>query len=579
MDLSLTVKPLLLYRELDDGQFMCKICGKVIKYQTNTIRHVHKHSENFGIPLSSFKYKGNNIFLATEKILLWKARYGISMNSIEDPIFKNFFQQGVIWSDKTNQEIMNSMCDQIIERNFAKTREKTIALIMDGGTILHTKWIAIGFMYKTINEIKYNILDCKIFEKKCTAKNIKDFISEISNKIERDYRGKIVAACTDNAANFVKVFLQNDDSENNNIENDDSGNNNIENDDLEIYNAEEEEEDGDFIPMNIIRLSCACHTIQLVLKDLYDNDIFYRNLTNTMKIIPARISRLKRSQIEELGIKSFPPLQSQRWNSIYVSLKYIIKNIDGISKLFSKNELDNLQFDELLQIKKELKPIYKFTTALEGDGINQSNVYIQYRALEATLEFINTDRSKLILQFVHDRFTSTADIDIAKLCYFTTNAGISEKQKNYPHVSLEYAITNEERIKVFNNETKFISNFDQTIKMICEILKIDNNIILECFETFMNHYTPKNDDINDYPHLNDLRNFFLEMAGDELKAVFFSRFIDILQIFPASEASAERIFAKMRDIYNQKQTRLTPSSLRTNLILAVYQEQQRMLEE
>lgn len=36
--------------------------------------------------------------------------------------------------------------------------------------------------------------------------------------------------------------------------------------------------------MNIVRLSCSCHTIQLVLKDLYEIDSYYKNLTDTMKI-------------------------------------------------------------------------------------------------------------------------------------------------------------------------------------------------------------------------------------------------------------------------------------------------------
>ena len=102
-----------------------------------------------------------------------------------------------------------------------------------------------------------------------------------------------------------------------------------------------------------------------------------------------------------------------------------------------------------------------------------------------------------------------------------SNARTDEKQKNYHHISLEYAITNEERLKVYNDETKFISSFNCTIKMIFEILKIDSTIILECFETFMNYYRPTNDEISDFPHHCDWRNFLLEMTGDEVKAIFF----------------------------------------------------------
>lgn len=51
------------------------------------------------------------------------------------------------------------------------------------------------------------------------------------------------------------------------------------------------------------------------------------------------------------------------------------------------------------------------------------------------------------------------------------------------------------------------------------------------------------------------------------------KFIEIIQTFPASESAAERIFARMRDILNEKQTRLSAKSLRSQIFLSFYTDQ------
>ena len=88
---------------------------------------------------------------------------------------------------------------------------------------------------------------------------------------------KDIAACTDNAANFKKAFIDID------------------------------EDDDDFIP----------------LKDLKKEDKFYRSLIQTMKSIPAKMSLLTRKQLKQYEIPFFPPIQSQRWNSVFICLNYM----------------------------------------------------------------------------------------------------------------------------------------------------------------------------------------------------------------------------------------------------------------
>lgn len=83
------------------------------------------------------------------------------------------------------------------------------------------------------------------------------------------------------------------------------------------------------------------------------------------------------------------------------------------------------------------------------------------------LETLNSPRSLKILELVRSRFNSTANINISKLCYFVTNAGISEKREIYPHVD-EHEIfdPHSEDAEKLDKEIKFISSFTDTIKYI-----------------------------------------------------------------------------------------------------------------
>lgn len=155
-------------------------------------------------------------------------------------------------------------------------------------------------------------------------------------------------------------------------------------------------------------------------------------------------------------------------------------------KLFDFDEMYSFQMIELLQLQKELSPIYNFTTKCESNHYNQANVFIAYRTLEVELETLNSPRSLKILELVRSRFNSTANINISKLCYLVTNAGIREKREIYPHVD-EHEIfdPHSEDAEKLDKEIKFISSFTDTIKYIWEKISIDVQIIIDAFEILM----------------------------------------------------------------------------------------------
>ncbi len=542
----MTVKPSTKYFKNENNQYECKICHRTFDVQNSAIRHSHDHPDIPKKNLSKFTYNDNNILLSTERLLLWKASHGIAMEALEDPLIINLLPDNSLMSRKTNQNIIDQMSSQIIELNYEQTSSKKISLILDGGTLLHQKWLAIGFLYRTDFGIKFNILDVQLFDK-ATSEAIKQKIQLISERINH-HGGEVVGVCTDNASNFCKAFL-------------------------------DSEDDSDFVPLGIVRVSCACHTVQLCLKDLYDEDSFYRNFVELIKIIPTKISYLKREQIKLLGIASFPPHQSQRWNSVFITLQYIIRNIAAVSSLFTLNELAYLQLIDLFNLAYLLLPVHIFTTTCEADNATQSTVYVAYRGLKESLKLNRSKRARLLLDIIKKRFKSTADISISKLCYFTTNAGLCEKQERYPHVSSSSVKTkNDENAIKFDKEIKFIVSFRSTIQKICNILSLDFECVFAGFKILMENASPENNDIHKYPGPIELRDLFLKITGDDRSYIQLSNFLDVIQILPASEASAERIFARMRDIYNKKQTQLSVKSLRSNLILSFHAQKIRTMD-
>ncbi|KAK8891391.1 hypothetical protein M9Y10_028599 [Tritrichomonas musculus] len=219
-------------------------------------------------------------------------------------------------------------------------------------------------------------------------------------------------------------------------------------------------------------------------------------------------------------------------------LDYIINNLDGICKLFGPEEITNLKILDLIQLRSELRPIYTFTTLLE---------------------------------LARERFNTTADIQLAKICYFTTNCGLIEKGKNHQHVSsISIRDLNDPKLRLIVSEIDFISSFDQIIEETCGKLGFDTKVIKEAFEIMMDYYEPSNDEIYDYPRKKNLRDTFLRHSLSSDSYILLAEFIEILQVLPASKAGAGRIFARMRDIHDFLQTRMSPQTLKSNLILSFY---------
>ena len=235
---------LFVHQEFAD-RWLCTLvlaCVLLSAYQSNMVRHVHLHeADHSPEDYSIFSYNGHSILNITKKLLLWKSVHGIAISALNDPLITFLLQDDTLFSDKTNQKIIKSMANQIIESNFGLGENKKISIIFDGWTILRSKRLAFGYFHHTDIGLKYQILDVQLFKQRCTSANIRDVINNIAIKMKDQYNCEIVGAGTDNDSNFTKVFM--------------------------------EEEDNIYItPLGMVRVSCACHTVQLALGDNLDED-------------------------------------------------------------------------------------------------------------------------------------------------------------------------------------------------------------------------------------------------------------------------------------------------------------------
>lgn len=89
-------------------------------------------------------------------------------------------------------------------------------------------------------------------------------------------KGQIIGACTDNAVSFTNAFL------------------------------DEESKEAQLTLLRIVRVSCACHTVQLALKDLLDDDAYFQDLTEVLKMIAHKLKYMKKRAFEEIGLSKFP---------------------------------------------------------------------------------------------------------------------------------------------------------------------------------------------------------------------------------------------------------------------------------
>ena len=193
---------------------------------------------------------------------------------------------------------------------------------------------------------------------------------------------------------------------------------------------------------------------------------------------------------------------------------------------------------------------------MESDFANQVDVYMHLRTLKnewtklSQKETFEEEATALIKSYEY-RTLYTMDIRISMLAYYLTKGGIYEWRKNY--------IESQEAEKRKENQ----SLLETTADNLAAIWK------LEPIGSGLKYYLESVDFINkDYklPKFVELYNSSLQ-EYDSRYCDNFVKFVERLQVLPASEAFAERMFASMRDLVASNQKSKNPETIRNEIII------------
>ena len=293
------------YYQMRGEKWICLICNKEYSSGGNTIKHIrNKHSieilkefseENRDHLETQYTYTTEGeevkpVLRPTLKAIEWKVMHGLPMEALCDPRYKEemFKFPEAIGCPKTMRNIMHCVADQILEANIDLLANEKVALVADGGTVNKTKWYAIGSTRKTSNDSSSDIaLFDVIISQGDSTDDIKNMIGEVQRKlIERD--AVIVGICTDNAANIANGFINTH----------------------ALRQAPTTTTQS--VPMIILRIACAIHSFNLIIKDVAKTNARFGRLCEVIRLLPKKLKYMGEDKKEKIGLTGCPNFQPQR---------------------------------------------------------------------------------------------------------------------------------------------------------------------------------------------------------------------------------------------------------------------------
>ena len=548
------------YYQKTEDKWICLICSKMYSTDGNTIKHIKKkHSSLILKDFSNesrenletqYTYKTEHgkekpVLRTTWKVIEWKVMHGISMEALCDSRYKEemFKYPESIKCPETMRKIMHCIADQILETNINLLANEKVSLIADGGTVNKTKWYAIGSTKIIYDDSSDIALFDVVVSQGDTTDDIKNIIEEVQKKLAT-HNAIIAAICTDNAANIANGFINTH----------------------ALRQAPTTSTQS--MPLIILRVACAIHTFNLVIKDVAKNNPHFGRLCEVIKILPKRLQYLGEDKKESIGLTGCPNWQPQRWNHLLHLYIYANNRVETIRKIFPEINITKKDCELMLKI---LHPLGYAVTYLEGDKMNQAHVYEQYLKLHKEWEDLGREEGcKTISQALIERLDYhckyTLDIGISRIAYYATDAGTKRWQDVYQprNINLDSA----EGDRIINRKRNDLKlKMKETIENLCSIWHI-----ADISDKFIELIDKCKYDKNCKELCIKSRKTEWERlhAADEKGAEDIDNFYKYIAVLPASEAHSERTFARMRDLISENMSNLGDESLRDEIIIKMH---------
>ena len=341
-----------------------------------------------------------------------------------DLLLRVFHSDQPSYSYVTLRNKMLDYAEEVRYRTLSSLHGDVVSLMVDGGTQGSKHWLAIGLFSKFGTDF-YGLSVTDGSSSELIAKEVASCIDHL-----RKFHIEIAAAVTDNASNMIAAFDR----------------------------ARETSVQG-LTGCNFIRSSCACHTAQLALKDMATNGPMFRVFRNELKELIDWLHLNKvRKELSRINVREkAPEIIATRWNYEFMALQFVIKYKRQITQVMGI-EIGNLNPplplipDSWEDIMSALRPLKDFSDACENQ---RSGLVEQYKAYEEALAVLramsNNEYATALSHHLQDRFTRTADAQLAHLAYVLTPKGLQEWRELWKGFEPAHPPRSQEDRERFNN--------------------------------------------------------------------------------------------------------------------------------
>ena len=467
-------------------------------------------------------------------LMIWLSKKNVTYSSLFDIDFKGFLscinKKYKIPTENTLRSHIISFADEIKQKILLKVKGNPVSLLIDGVTRSKKKYQG-QVIYTPFQLYFLGLYPCE----EETRENIAKIISDTAICLS-DHNCKLIAVCTDNYCANISAL--------------DDG----------PLSAQ------DLSNQNFIRFPCSCHTINLAIKDVFDDK--FQFIKDTVVFLISYFNSI--SNINH-NIRNVPQFKEVRWFSLFYCVGYIISHSQYLCDVYLQyynivqeyfdwcNIYSILQFEEFL-IKK-----------LERDCSSLADVFFNFKITLDQLIKFNNDNPKpsdsniaqSIIDSLLHRFTTTIQLQFPILAFFLTGNGLRYlREKN-----LQHFISEDIALNIFTEYEKENKDLEKLVNFF--------NLFIKYYElTFLYTVNTTHDSFDFWMKILHGSEFWIvkptelllhkELQGFEKK--FASVAIEILSI-PCSECAVERVFSHLADLLLNNKRNLSFETLNALLII------------
>jgi len=144
------------------------------------------------------------------------------------------------------------------------------------------------------------------------------------------------------------------------------------------------------------RLGCLCHTLQLLIQEVYNSDEYKEILQKARRLVgKVRKSSIAMQKIVSRCGKTVISDNTTRWNSTYLMVNRLLEIKVDLNEVLCEMKMDTLLTSEwvvLEDIVSLLEPFREQTDILQTDATSLSNVIPSLLELECHMEQLTTGR-------------------------------------------------------------------------------------------------------------------------------------------------------------------------------------------